>query len=142
MRDHSLDVERDEAIRTIDRFFPHRAWAWERDASAGPYSAARFCERQAATSDGLVLILADELTPITKREYHAARRAGVPRYILIRDGSLHDPPTDAFITRERKRVVTRRFRNPTELRTHIRESLAARILYVSRAEQLTTRGDR
>jgi hypothetical protein len=139
MRDHSLDAERAVAVRTIDAFYPHRAWAWERDAKAGTYSAARLCVKSAATSDGLVLILGDELTPITKREYHAARRSHVPRFLLLKDPSTHDAAAASFVRRERMRVVTRRFRNERELRTHIRESLAARILHTSRADQAVAR---
>lgn len=139
MRDGSLAAERSVAIRTIDEFFPHRAWAWERDAQAGPYSSAPMCIRNARTSDGLILIIADDLTPITKREYLAARRRGVPTYIMIKDGAGQTLDAEQFILREQRRAVTKLFNNTRELRTHIRASLHERLLRVSRESILGSR---
>jgi hypothetical protein len=65
----ALSDERAAAIEAIDEFPLTRAWAWERDAHAGPYSSERECVAQAGTSDGLVLIVDDELTPVTRKEF-------------------------------------------------------------------------
>jgi hypothetical protein len=132
MRDHSLDAERMAAVRAIDSYPPHRAWAWERDSAAGSYSASKLCIKIAGASDGLVLILGDDLTPITKREYFAAKRGAVPRYLLLKDGATRTPSTDAFVQRERKHVVTKKFRNSRELRSHVRNSLGQRLVFLSR----------
>src|SRR5438876_10064041 len=64
--------ERPAAARAIESLPEFRAWYWERDARAGPYSSRDLCTKTARTSDGLVLILGDELTPITRDEFVAA----------------------------------------------------------------------
>src|SRR3954447_15784974 len=81
-----LKPERRAAVRIIERFPSMRAWAWERDAVAGAYYSEEECVGNAATSEALVLILEDELTQVTRKEYIAAKRAGAHRIILHRTG--------------------------------------------------------
>ena len=123
MRDGSLHDERQTAIRVINKHPWHKAWAWEISAHAGPYSARALCVGYAETSDFLLLLLGDDITPITRSEYLAAKRAEVPRIILIKDGVAASPDLSRFVARERAKVVTANFRNLPELRTQIRHAL-------------------
>lgn len=122
----SLKPERKAAIREVESSPWHKAWAWEISANAGPYSSKRLCVANAKTSDGLILIVSDELTAMTSAEYRAARRAGVPRFIFVKDGIRQTDELSRFIQRERAAgATTRKFRNLAELRTEIRTALRA-----------------
>ena len=126
MSDGSLNPERKVAIRVVESSPWHKAWAWEISANAGPYSSKRICVANAETSDGLLLIVADELTAMTRAEYRAAGRAGNPRFIFIKDGIAQTDELARFIRRERATgAITRQFRNLAELRTEIRTALRA-----------------
>jgi hypothetical protein len=104
MRGGVLADERKAAIKAIDGRY-HRAWAWERDAKAGPYSSEGVCLGHAATSDALVLIIDCDLTNITAKEYAAAKKACIPRFVLLKDGAARTEVAEKFVTRERKRAV-------------------------------------
>jgi Domain of unknown function (DUF4062) len=143
MRDGVLADERRAAIEAIDSQPYHRAWAWERDAKAGPYSSEKVCLGHAETSDALVLILADDLTKITAREYKAARKACVPRFVLLKDGASRTDVAEKFVTRERKRdVITVNFGNLAEVKTQIREALRNHILWTQRGSIARARSGR
>ena len=103
MRGNRLTRERLAAVDAIETTQMATAWHWERDATAGPYCSRKVCVGHASTSDGLVLILGSRLTSITAAEYHAAKRAGVPRYMFLKDGSRRDKRAKNFIARERKK---------------------------------------
>ena len=125
MRGDPLKVERDAVISEIDRWSPlTKAWAWETSAAAGPYSSEAECVGQASTSDGLMLILADKLTPITRKEFEAAKGAGAACFILLKDGATRDGATDTFVEAERFGAITVSFANETELRSHVSSSIA------------------
>jgi hypothetical protein len=132
MHGGSLAAERRVAIEAIDASPLHRAWAWERDAHAGPYSAPTLCVANARTSDALVLILGEDLTTMTKKEFNAARRARVPSFILIKEGVARTPEAERFIGREQARVVTNTFANDAELRTQLQGALRAYAVRVHR----------
>jgi hypothetical protein len=123
MRGGTLARERVVAMDAIDGAAIHRAWAWERDAHAGPYSSAKVCLGHARTSDALVLLIAEDLTPMTKQEYLAAKAAGVPRFILVKDGVVQSAQVVQFIKREQKKAITKSFSNEAELRTEVRAAL-------------------
>jgi hypothetical protein len=124
MRDGTLAGERRTAVRVIDSHPWHRAWSWETSAESGPYSARRVCIANAQTSDALLLIVADELTSITKSEYLAAKRSGVPRFILVKSNAVQTPELKQFLDRERARtLVTVPFGNMSEFRTRIKGAL-------------------
>ena len=143
MRGGVLADERLAAIEAIDSQPYHRAWAWERDAKAGTYSSERLCLGQAASSDALVLILGVDLTKITAKEYAAARRVGIPRFVLLQDGVIRTEVADKFVTRERKRdVVTVNFANLAEVRTQIRDGLRNHILRTQRRSIVRARSGR
>lgn len=127
MRGGRLAAERQAVIDTIDKTSVAVSWAWEKDPAAGPYNAEGTCLQYAATSDGLFLILADELTDITKKEYLAARDAGVPCFILVKDGIEQSASAKAFLRREGRSSTYRRFRDLADLR----EQVAWAIYYYS-----------
>lgn len=102
-RRNVLRAERKAAADAIESTGFARAWYWERDAHAGPYSSERLCVGAAATSDGLVLILARKLTRVTRMEYQAAYGAGVPCFIFFKEGVRRDPDVNAFIANGRRR---------------------------------------
>lgn len=66
MRDESLAAERQAVIEAADGFPLARAWAWERDAGVGSYYSEEECIPTAGTSEGRVLILAEDITDITR----------------------------------------------------------------------------
>jgi len=124
MRDNVLNAERQTAAKAIDRTGFAIAWLWENDACAGPYSAEAICLGHARTSDGLVLLLAEQLTPITQMEYEAASLAGVPCYIFLKQGAQHDRKVERFIkTVREKTAVTAKFQGLSELETQVTKAM-------------------
>jgi len=126
MRGEVLAVERVAAAEAVERIPDFAsAWYWERDADAGPYCAEGICLGQAATADGLVLILAEELTPITRKEYELAYERGVPTYLLIDQRVMQDDAAQLFVEDRQRNAdtTTKGFANVSELQTHILEAL-------------------
>lgn len=124
MAGRALESERAAAVEHIERFPSMRAWAWERDAVAGSFYSEEECVGQAATSDALVLILEDDLTDITRKEYLAAKRNGTHRIILHRTGAKRSKALQRFIDRERTSgAVTAGYGNNSELSTRLFEAL-------------------
>lgn len=72
MNGGALKAERRAAVEAIEGISHWHAWAWESSAAAGPYYSERECVAQAGTSDGLVLIVEDEITPIVRAGGSAA----------------------------------------------------------------------
>jgi tetratricopeptide (TPR) repeat protein len=135
-----LRAEREAAADAIESTGFARAWYWERDAHAGPYCSERLCARTAATSDGLVLILARKLTRVTLMEYKAAYDAGAPCFIFIKHGGRHDPEVNAFIAQERRSgAVTVPFGSLDELRTRIVNALHTHVVGAARRRALEVR---
>src|SRR6266536_3827719 len=135
-----LHAERQAAADAIESTGFHRAWYWERDAHAGPYSSERLCVGTAATSDGLVLILASKLTRVTLMEYKGAYDAGHPCFIFIKQGVRHDPDVTAFIAKERRHgSITMPFGNLEELRTRIVDALYTYFIGAGRRRALEVR---
>jgi tetratricopeptide (TPR) repeat protein len=136
----ALRKERSTAAMAINSFDLCRAWAWENDADAGPYCSERECVAQAGTSDGLVLILEDELTDVTRAEFTAARNAGAPVYIMLRTGANRDAALDEFISSVRDDdVITASFSSQIELRTRILSALRTWALRSGRSRMLRAR---
>ncbi|MBF4511430.1 hypothetical protein ITJ66_02935 [Plantibacter sp. VKM Ac-2885] len=135
----TLDNERRIAADTIDRLVTHRAWWWERDALSGVAHSENECVKYAATSDGLVLLVAGELSGIVHAEYAAAKQAAVERYILIRDGDVIPSEVQAFIDQERKTTVTRNFQNAAELESHLYQALIRTTVRAAREVQIRRR---
>lgn len=124
MRGGVLVNERQAAAKAINETGFAFAWLWENESCAGPYSSEAICLGHARTSEGLVLILAKRLTPITQKEYEAADNAGVPRYVFLKQGTRHDPRVNRFVKEIRaKATTTRNFNNLSELETQVKSAL-------------------
>jgi hypothetical protein len=136
MQGDPLRAERETAVSAIESTPIAQAWCWERHARAGEYCAVGVCVGHARTSDGLVLILGDTLTPITHQEFTAAGEAGAARFILIQDGVERDAAATEFIRRERDNAVTKNFANLSELRKHIIDALTFHAVNSGRRQQL------
>jgi len=136
----ALEAERIAAIEAVEEFPLTRPWAWERSADAGPYCSELECVGQAGTSDGLVLIVDDELTPITRSEFEAARNAGAPIFIMLKTGVSRDAELQRFIKRAREDATTTgNFSSPGELRTRIARALRTWALRSGRSQMLHMR---
>jgi len=116
-------VERASCAEAVDGTGIARAWYWERDAYAGPYCTEAICLGQAATADGLILILGDELTPITRREYEIARAKGVATFVFVDQRLAQDGDAQAFVASVRRDSVTKNFANVSELQSHVVDAL-------------------
>lgn len=127
-----LDQERRTAIATIDGVGFARAWAWERETTGGP-SVVEACVAHAAGSDGLVLILDGELTPVARQEYRAARDQGRACYIFLKEGVRPSPAMEDFLEREGAAVTVARFRNLAELETRLVDALYLDVVRGQRA---------
>jgi tetratricopeptide (TPR) repeat protein len=139
-RRNVLRAEREAAARAIESTGIARAWYWERDAHAGPYSSERTCVGTAATSDGLVLILAGKLTRVTRMEYQAAHDAGAPCFIFVKQDARPAPDVRRFIAQERRHgAITVGFGSVEELRTRIVDALQAHFVSASRRHALEVR---
>jgi hypothetical protein len=136
MNGDPLKAERETAIHAIESTALAHAWCWERHAHAGEFCAEGVCIGHARTSDGLVLILGDTLTPITRKEYVAAGEAHAARFILIQDSVDLDDDARDFIRRERERAVTKNFANLSELRKHLIDALNHHAVNSARQQQL------
>jgi hypothetical protein len=140
MGDGALEAERKAAIRAINATRVAKAWCWERDGIAGSFCSRKFCVSRARASDLLFLILEDDLTPITRAEYRAARNAGVNCCILIKQSSTLTAAANRFVTKERRVVTTRYFGKPSELKSEIIRSLTDSHSYGIRMEILRRLG--
>ena len=98
-------------------------WLWEESVHAGPYISEETCVTQAANSQGLVLIIDRVITPITRKEYRAARANGVPVYVMAMARRSRPPEIERFLKRERKHVIYKEPRNHSELATHVEEAI-------------------
>jgi hypothetical protein len=116
--------ERSAAADAVESMPGCTSWRWERDAKAGPYSSEKECVNYAGASSGLVLILGNDLTPITRKEYLAARRRGLPCYIFCRLGATRSDAVRRFIGRERRHSVYKTFSNVEELKTLVIVSIS------------------
>lgn len=140
MRGGVLDAERMAAASAIEDTGIHVAWYWERDADAGPYCSEGICIGNARTSDGLVLILADELTPITQLEFENAQAVGIPVFIMLKDGASPNATARAFINEQRAKCVTKTFKNESELKSAIVDALRRSAVTHARTGMLAVRG--
>lgn len=134
----ALRDERAAAIEAIDIFPLARAWAWERNANAGPYSSERECVAQAGTSDGLVLIVDDELTAITRKEFEAARKGNAPVFLMLKEGANRSPELQRFIDDARSFAITVNFASTGELKTQITQALRTWAVRSGRSAMLRT----
>lgn len=116
-------VERQDCARAVESTGIAKAWYWERDAHAGPYCSEAVCLGNAATSDGLILILGDQLTTMTRQEFEIARARGVVAFVFIDQRQVQDEDAKAFVQSVQRNSVTKGFANLAELETHVIHAL-------------------
>ena len=123
-RTAGLKDERATVVQAIEQNPTAEAWYWERDAHSGPYPIEDMCVANARTSDGFVIILGEDLSPIVVKEFESAHDAGVPCYPFIKAGITHTFEVQDFVERIRRlEYVTKNFNNCSELRTYVTEAL-------------------
>lgn len=134
----TLDSERKIAADTIERLVTHRAWWWERDAPTGVLHSENECVKFARTSDGIVLLVGGELSPIVYSEYLSAKSASAERYIFIRvrEGDVLPADVRDFVDEERRTAVTRNFQNEAELESHLYQALVHTSVRAAREVQI------
>ena len=137
----SLDNERRVAAETISSVSGHKAWWWEVDAPMGALHSEQECVSFARTSDGIVLLIAGALSEIVLAEYHAASDAGAQRYVLVRDTPADTLPRKVkkFVADQQAEVVSRKFRNDDELRTHLYNALRRSLVRAIRLDGFNRR---
>jgi hypothetical protein len=142
MRGGVLRNERKAVADEIEGTRMATAWYWERSSYPGPFSSRHICLGHAATSQALIMILIDDLTPITKAEYLAAKKNGVYCCILIKEGATLTTRAQRFVDRESRVATLGRFRNLSELRSQSLRALRGGMAYglwlrnvLQRAEQ-------
>jgi hypothetical protein len=140
--DGSLDAERKHTAAAIDSLKTHKAWWWEVDAPAGVLHSETECIKFAGTSDGLILLVAGELSAIIYSEFAAAEDALAERYIFIRKNDVIPDEVKDFIARKRHSIVTLNFQNMAELQTHVYQSLNRTAVRAMRELQLARRRQR
>lgn len=115
-----LRPERNTAIDAIDNTAVARAWSWERDGIPNARSDVETCVLHARQSDALLLILADDITPVIEQEFHAALNAHGRCWVFAKLGASPDANCQKFLRKLARRGITHRnFSNAVELRTHI-----------------------
>jgi hypothetical protein len=139
MRSGLFDDERVAAAAAIEQTGFHFAWYWERDANAGPYSSEAVCLGHARTSDCLILLLATDLTPITRMEYQEAKEAGAACFLLVHSGTELSPEAADFLKREMPHLTYKKFGSATELQSVIVQSLLYHAVQTARRHQLQRR---
>lgn len=141
MNGGALKAERRAAVEAIEGISHWHAWAWESSAAAGPYCSEHECVAQAGTSDGLVLIVEDEITPITCSELKAAQAAGVPIFVMLKTGVARDGELERLVRRIRgEGNTTENFSSPGELKTRVARALRILALRWWRTQMLHRRG--
>jgi tetratricopeptide (TPR) repeat protein len=138
----ALVDERAAAADAVAEFPLARAWSWERDTPAGSYYSKEECVRQAGTSEAIILIVEDELTPITRAEYAAAHAAGATAIVLLKAGFERPATVDRFISRTQDEAITKPFSNLAELRSAIVGALWTWTVRAGRTVMLETRQQR
>lgn len=120
-----LKRERLAVISALEDTSMARTWHWERDGSAADEGYLTVCTRHAHSSDGLVLILGKDLSPNVMAEYVAARTASRPCYAMVKDGCRQDDQLQRFLVQEQPHVTIRRFKNLSELKSHVIDMIAS-----------------
>ncbi|MCW2961851.1 MAG: hypothetical protein JWM90_2238 [Thermoleophilia bacterium] len=124
MRGLVLDDERKRAVSTVSGLTGFRPWSWEQDATAGPYCSEGMCIGNARASDALVLILSEELTPVTRKEYEAAIRNQVQCFIFLKHGcSLTEGARNFVEAQQRSDTTTEVFKSLDDLEARITRAL-------------------
>lgn len=142
MNGKPLVAERLAAAEAIDSLQIAKAWYWERDACASPICAEDVCLGHARTSDALVLLLGDDLTYMTNKEYEAAEAASVPCLVFLASDVKRNAAADKFVKSVRKHLVSGYFASSSELQTQVANSLKIYFAQNVRENQIARRKKR
>jgi nucleoside phosphorylase len=130
----ALTRERTIVAKTIESFGEGlvRAWLWEKNGFAGP-SERNTCVEAARVSDLLVLLIADDISPVVKAEVRSAVDAGATCFVFAKRIATVSSGCRAFISTLAKRSVpTLQFQNASELRTHLVQRFQRYLLHAAR----------
>ena len=126
LKDDCMLPEREAAIAAITATQMVLPWAWEHEALAGHYPYEETCLHVASRSDGLVLLVDGNVSPLCEKEYAAAATAKKTCYIFIKAGRVLDAETETFIEAQRRLGSNPiRFRSLDELKSALSKSLQA-----------------
>lgn len=126
LQDDCMRQERDAAMEAINATSFVTSWAWEHDVPAGDYPYEETCLHFAAKSDGLVLLVDADVSPLCIKEYTAAVSAKKTCQIFIKAGSVLDRAAKLFIDEQRRKGSNPiRFCSLDELKTSLSKSLHA-----------------
>lgn len=131
--------ERAAAIDAINAIEGTKPWAWEISAPIGMYHSETICVEYARNSDMLVLILAEELTNITHKEYKAAKQGHAQCCIFSKSDVAPTDRVKQFIKSERRHASTGKFGNASELKTQITRAIMTHLIRSARTQQAHSR---
>ncbi|MGI8406239.1 MAG: hypothetical protein ACR2OE_16020 [Thermomicrobiales bacterium] len=126
---HGLKRERLAVISALEDTSMARAWHWERDGYTADEGYLSLCSRHVHSSDGLVLILGKDLSPNVMAEYIVARTALRPCYAMVKDGCRQDDQLQRFLEKEQQYLIIRRFKNLSELKSHVIDTISSDIAH-------------
>jgi hypothetical protein len=135
MNGNPLAAERLAAAEAVDNISFAEAWYWERDHTATPVCAESICLGHARTSDALLLLLGQDLTYMTRKEFEAARKAKVPCMVFLASGVARNRDATRFANSVRKHSVTAKFASRSELKTQVTDALVTHFVMVARKDQ-------
>jgi hypothetical protein len=139
MNGNPLIAEREAAAEAIDGLSFAEAWFWERHHTATPVCAEAICLGHASTSDALVLLLGQDLTYMTKKEFAAAQAEKVPCMVFLAAGVARDENANRFVNSVRKPSVTASFASSSELKTQVADALVNHFVMTARKDQYCQR---
>lgn len=107
-----------------------KAWRWEEDGVSGA-SEINLCKTAASESDGIVLLLANDVSPIVEAEFQAAWKSRALCFVFTKKTRGLTANCRRFVERLAKLKVTPlRFQNESELRS----SLQTKLMHAVRRE--------
>lgn len=132
---HGLKRERLAVVSALEDTSIARAWHWERDGYSTDEGYLTVCSRHVHLSDGLVLILGRDLSPNVMAEYVAARAASRPCYAMVKDRCQQADRLQRFLDQEQPYITIRRFRNVSELRSHVIDTISSEVAHTWRVSR-------
>lgn len=128
-----LSEERAAARRAIEATEVSWCWSWEQHGTAGSFPPMDLCLDEVKRSHALVLVLGDELTENTHKEYSLAAELSIQRAVFVKEGKLKKSARE-FLERVRSEITYQEFGNPGELEAMVRKSLLLNMAYVFRSQ--------
>lgn len=123
MRSGALAKDRSVAAAVLDDHPDIEPWLWERQANAGRYSSYEVCVHNARTSDILILILAENLTPVTETEWRSATDGGANCALLLKRVESRTERARSFIAAQRSDGIDVEYATEDELETKLQAAV-------------------